>query len=74
MSFLESADPERCNTLWSSLRKNSLTSADHYPKALTDSFNLLSHYRPLVKNTIPLYVGGNQRGKNVQFTQVKGTD
>ena len=53
MSFLESADPERCNTLWSSLRKKSVTGAGHYPIILTDSFNFLSHYRPPVTRTTP---------------------
>ena len=60
--------------MWSSLRNNSLTGADHYPKILTDSFNLLSHYRPPVTHTIPWDGGGNQQGKNVQLTQVKDTD
>ena len=73
MDFLECADPARYNTLWYSLRKHSLTGAYHYPKTLTDSCNLLSHYRSSVKHTTPRYGGGNQQGTNVQFAQVKGT-
>ena len=74
MDFLECDEPERYNTLWSSLRNNPLNGADHYPKTLTDSFNLLSHYRPPVNHTTPRGRGGNQRGTHLQFNQVKFTD
>ena len=74
MTFLECANPARYNTLCYSLRNNSLTSVDYYPKIFTDSLNLLSHYRPPVKHTIPQCGGGKQRGKNVHLTQVKDID
>ena len=60
--------------MWSSIRNNYLAGSYHYPNTLNDSVNLLSHYRPPVTHTIPRDGGGNQRGKNVQFTKVKGTD
>ena len=72
MAFLECTVPARYNTLWSILRNNSLTGKNHYPRTLTDLFNLLSHYRPLVMYTIPRDGGVNKWGKNVQFIQVKG--
>ena len=74
MAFLECADPVRYNTLWSNLKNNSLTGAYNHPRTLTDSFNLLRNYRPPVTHTIPRDGSVNQRGTNVQFTQVKCTD
>ena len=40
---------------------------------MTDSFNLLSNYRPPVTHTISQDVGGKQLGTDVQFNQVRGT-
>ena len=74
MDFLECDDPARYKTLWYSLRNNYLTGTYHYPNTLNNSLNLLIHYRTPVTHTIPCDGGGNQRGTNVQFTQVKGTD
>ena len=74
MAFLECADPVRYKTLWYSLLNNSLTSAYHYPKTLTYSFNLLNNYRPPVTHTIPQDGGGKQIVINIQFIQIKVTD
>ena len=53
--FLECNDPGRYKTLWYSLRENYLTGIYNYPKILTESFNLPSHYRPPVTHTNTRY-------------------
>ena len=74
MTFLECADNVRYKKLWFIIRNNCLTGTYHCLKKLTDSFKLPSHYMPSVTHTTPQDGGKNQRGTNVQFTQVKGTN
>ena len=73
MDLLECDDHTGYKIFWYSLRKNPHTSADHWPKTLTYSFNINNHYRQPIKHTLPWDGGGKQQGTNVQFTQVKGT-
>ena len=57
MNLLGCADPGIYKTVWSILRKNHLTTAENFPNTLTDSSNLLVHYRPPVTHTIPRDIG-----------------
>ena len=70
MYFLECDEPVRYNTLWSSIINNYLTGADHYPRIMTISFNLIIHNRTPVTHTIPQDGGVSLKGKNIQLKQV----
>ena len=67
-------DPGRYKTQWSSLRNNSLSGAENYPKTLSESFNLLRYCRSPVIHTNPWYGGERKQSTNGNFTHVKGTD